>query len=282
MTVKISRTGLVSLVAAVLWLAPVSAAPAPPEFDRAINEFDEGQRLRTDQPDHARQLYRSAAQRLESIAAGGVSNGYLEYNIGNCYLQAGDIGRAILHYRRAERLIPRDALLADNLAFARSRCLLNIPPTRGASVLRGAFFWHYETSAGGRATMAVVAYVLFWLVLAVRAAIPRRALLVAAAISGVVAATCGGSYAAQNWLDRNVTEAVVVSSDVAVYKGPATTYQRQFEQPLQPGVEVVVGERRGGWFNIELADGKRGWIVSDAVETVPPGDNSKQSAVLPM
>jgi tetratricopeptide (TPR) repeat protein len=282
MTHKTRTIALLALTAAIAPRAYVRAAPPPPEFDRALNDFDEGQRLRTDQPDRARQLFRSAAQRLESLAAGGVTNGYLEYNLGNCYLQAGDVGRAVLHYCRAQRLIPRDPLLADNLAVARSRCLLSIPPSRGVAVLRGAFFWHYETSLHNRTVIAVYGYVFFWLLLAARAVVQRRSLLVAAAIAGLAAAACGGSFAAQRWLDRNAPEAVVIASDVAVYKGPATTYQRQFEQPLQSGVEVTVRERRGGWSNIELADGKRGWIESDAVELVPPPDNADQSAVLPM
>ncbi len=53
-------------------------------------------------------LFRLAAQRFDSIIASGVVNGRLEFNSGNCYLQAGDLGNAILHYRRAQRLIPGD------------------------------------------------------------------------------------------------------------------------------------------------------------------------------
>ena len=70
---------------------PVAAAPARPdtqvEFDQALRDFDEAQRFQNNQPDRARQLFRSAAQRLISIAAGGVVNGRLEFNVGNCLLQ---------------------------------------------------------------------------------------------------------------------------------------------------------------------------------------------------
>ena len=100
------------------------------EFEQALRDFDEGQKIQNDRPDRARQLFRASEQRFSSIAAAGVVNGRLEYNIGNCHLQAGDVGRAILHYSRAQRLIPRDPLLADNLAVARSRCLTPIEPTR--------------------------------------------------------------------------------------------------------------------------------------------------------
>ena len=48
------------------------------------------------------------------IREGGISNGYLYYNLGNCYLVQGEIGKAILNYRRAERLIPGFGNLREN------------------------------------------------------------------------------------------------------------------------------------------------------------------------
>ena len=45
-------------------------------------------------------------------------------------------------------------------------------------------------------------------------------------------------------------------------------YQRRFEQPLQPGVEFALKERRGDWWNIELPDGNEGWIRKEAASLV--------------
>ena len=142
-----------SVVASIVAFLVLSAtAPADQllldlrtQFEQALTDFDQAQQIHARQPDRARQLFRSAAQRFESIVAAGINNGRLEYNLGNCYLQAGDVGRAVLHYRRAQRLIPGDPLLADNLAEARSRCLTSIKPTRRSALLRSVFFWHYDT-----------------------------------------------------------------------------------------------------------------------------------------
>ena len=46
-----------------------------------------------------------------------VVNGALLYNLGNARLQAGDVGKAIVSYRRAERLIPGDERLELNHTF---------------------------------------------------------------------------------------------------------------------------------------------------------------------
>lgn len=264
------------------------AAPASPpsglaaEFDRAIEELDQAQEIRGANPDRARQLLNSAAQRLESLLAAGIDNGYLEYNLGNTYLQLSDVGRAILHYRRAQRLIPRDPLLAENLGVARARMLLNLPPARNSAVYRGLFFWHYQTSPSGRYVVALAGYVLFWILLAVRAMAPRTGLLVAAVLAAIMCLAAGGSLAVQRWQDRTAPDAVVIANDVAVYKGPGNTYQKQFEQPLQAGVEVSVREERGDWRRIELSDGLAGWVPQSTIELIPkPASAGSEVSLMP-
>ena len=97
-------------------------------FEAGIEAFDQAQQFITSEPQRARQLFRSAAQHLESVRAAGIVSGPLEYNLGNCYLQAGETGKAVLHYRRAQRLTPNDPKLAANLAEARRRCLTSPVP----------------------------------------------------------------------------------------------------------------------------------------------------------
>ena len=262
------------------------AAPAPAgyelqnEFEQALRDFDEAHQIQNSRPDQARQLFRASEQRFSSIAAAGVMNGRLEFNIGNCHLQAGDVGRAILHYRRAQRLIPRDPLLADNLAVARSRCLTPIEPTRRSEFFKSVFFWHYQTALATRFQVGLVLYVAVWALLSARSVARRRWLTVCAVVAASLTGACGASVAAERWFERNAPEAVVTAMDVVVYKGPGTGYQRQFEQPLQPGVECTVRERRGTWWNIELADGNSGWIEANAAELVIDDQGDERHAVL--
>jgi hypothetical protein len=61
--------------------------------------------------------------------------------------------------------------------------------------------------------------------------------------------------------------------DITVFKGPGTGYKRQFEQPLQAGVEFTLLELRAGWWNIKLADGKAGWVDASAGELIVPSQS---------
>ena len=237
-------------------------------FRQGLADFDQAQQIQRDQPDRARRLFHSARQRFAGVSATGVVNGRLEYNLGNCYLQMDDIGRALIHYRRAERLIPRDPLLADNIKEAQSRCLTPIQPARRSALLQSVFFWHYQTSFAGRCAFGLLMYVAFWLLLAFRSVARKRAATVGAVMAGVLALTAAGSVAYERWSLRSAAPGVITSMDVIVYKGPGPGYQRQFEQPLQPGVEFVLKEPRGDWWNVELLDGNSGWIRKETAALV--------------
>jgi len=248
--------------------ARASAMDRRAVLDSALAEFDEALAMRADDPAGARSLFRSAAQRFQSLVTDGVVNGRLEYDLGNCFLQSGDIGRAILHYRRAERLAPRDPLLANNLSVARTRCITSVPPSRRSAVLRGVFFWHYQTTFAGRLLAGVGLYVLCWVLLTIYAVRRRRAIGVSAAVCALLVLSIAASLMVDHWSDRNAPPGVVTRMDVPVHTGPGSGYPRRFEQPLQPGTEFDLRERRGDWWRIQLPDGGSGWIAAAAAELV--------------
>lgn len=283
-TSAVTRRRLVTILACAAFMYPLSAIVlGNPTSERAVQEligraldaFDDGQRLVDRDPKKAQEHFRRAAQGFESAIAAGSNNPWIEFNLGNCHLQAGDVGHAVLHYLRARLMAPRDPVIADNLSVARSRCPTSIPPARSTQWLETLFFWHFDTSLGGRSTFCLAAYVLFWILLSARSFFPRTSLRVGVALSGVLTLASASSVGADLWLRRNAPPGVVLALDVPVYKGPAATYQRVFEQPLQSGTEFTLRERRGGWWRIELPDGQTGWMEADrAALVVSPGARS--------
>lgn len=260
---------LLLVLGASLEGAPPFGIDVRAEFTKAIDTFEDAQQLLADQPDRARQLFRTAAQRFETVIATGIVNGQLEYNLGNCYMQAGNLGRGILHYRRAHRLIPGDPWLQDNLREARKRRITNIVATKRSAVLRNLFFIHYDTSVHGRTKALIAFYFLFWGLLGVRTFVSRRFVTGAAVACAFACCTMGVSVGCSIWNDQHNPEGIVTEMDVAVFKGPGTGYQHQFDQPLQPGAEFTLRERRGSWWSIELPDGKLGWIEATRAELIP-------------
>ena len=73
----------------------VFAQGAPP-----LELMDEGNRR------YERGEYAEAAQVYEDLINQGYRDTAVYYNLGNTYLESGDLGRAVLSYLRAEELSP--------------------------------------------------------------------------------------------------------------------------------------------------------------------------------
>lgn len=238
----------------------------------------------------AEERFHAALLRYERAAAAlGRGNGYLLYNIGNTYLRLGDLGRAVLLYREAQRLIPADPNLRQSLGHARALRRDRISPAATGSVLRLVFFWHYAWPLRVRVTVFLVAVNVLWLLAlapALRALlgragpadpgapaarpgarVRRRAAAAVLAGAGLAAAAAAASTAVE-LLRPGPEAAVIVAAEVTARRGDGAGYEASFAGPLHAGTELLVLEERNDWFHVALADGRRAWLPASAVAVV--------------
>ncbi len=235
-------------------------------FADANQAFQDGNEAAASDPGRAREHYRSAALRYERlIEEGSVSNGKLYYNLGNAYFRTGEIGRAILNYRRAQRLRPGDDNLRRNLTYARSQRLDRIEESSSGQALRTLLFWHYDLSPSTRWSVFVAAWLLLWGLAALRLKRRTAAPTFAIVAAAVVAFAFGGSLAAES-VDGSSHAGVITAFETVARKGDADSYAPAFEQALHEGVEFSLLEERRDWIQIELPDGRTAWIESSAAE----------------
>jgi len=227
----------------------------------------------TQEPGAREQAFRRAAELYAAAAADGPRNGALEYNTGNAWFLAGDVGRAVLHYRRALELRPGDARIEANLDTARSRRADEFEITSSRALTDTLLFWHHGLSLRAKIPAAVGCWAAGFVLLAVAVWLPRRrggrlGALRSGVLLLVVAAALGAS-ALVELRDRAAREAaVVVADEVELRTGDGASYPGRYENPIHAGAEVRVVEERAGWVDVELPDGKRGWLPVDAVERV--------------
>jgi tetratricopeptide (TPR) repeat protein len=224
--------------------------------------------LQTD-PARARDLLQKAVLCFETVRSeGGIENGRLFYNIGNIYFRLGDTGKAILNYRRAERFIPNDINLQQNLNYARSRRVDKIEPKPQTQVLRSLFFWHYDLDGMTRAWLLAALSGLLWfsagMYLPKRSSWLRYAAISCAGLSLLLAC----SLAVEAYEQSNVRSGVILEKEIIGRKGDSTTFEPTFKEPLHMGIEFNLVEERKGWLHIELADGRRCWIPESAGEII--------------
>ncbi len=234
-------------------------------YREAESSFRQANELLRADPERARALLEKAALSFEAIHRdGGIENGWLFYNLGNIYVRLGDIGRAILNYRRAERFIPNDINLQHNLAYARSRAVDKIEPRPEAQLLRTLFFWHYDLGGPTRAWLFAGCFGLLWvfasLCLLLEKSWLRHVTVSLAGLSLLLA----GSLVVEAHEQSTQRFGVILEQEIVGRKGDSTTFEPTFKEPLHAGAEFRLVEERKGWLHIELADGRRCWIPEGA------------------
>lgn len=237
-------------------------------FNEALRAFDRGNELRRSDPADAGRAFREATDKFQLLVDSGIENGKLYYNLGNACLRSGELGRSILNYRRAEKLIPNDGQLEANLRFARSLRKNQIPTGGRRAFVQTFFAWHYGVPIRFRYAIGLGAYVLFWVLLLARLYWRPVRWGFALVPCLLVWFTLGCSVVYERSVQANQLEGVLTADEVIVRKGNGEGFEPQFEQPLHEGVEFSVIDRRQDWIHVLLPDGKSGWVRRSKVTLI--------------
>jgi hypothetical protein len=245
-----------------LSLAPLSDERLPDAALPRLAEsaFRQGTASRSN-PAQARASFARAAAAFDELGRRGFRSAALCFNQGNAYFLAGDLPRAILAYRRGLRLAPNSLSKRTNLALARQQVEHPLATTadRWPWLPRPAPRWLW-LGLVGLYGLAGFAFARWWMV-------RRNGLLLVGLFAALgVLVTAGGLILAE--VDRRQDLAhplVVIARDqVQLRKGNGYRYPVVDETPLNRGVEARWLFSRSDWLQIELADGKVGWIPHTA------------------
>ncbi|MHC4166548.1 MAG: tetratricopeptide repeat protein [Planctomycetota bacterium] len=238
-------------------------------FEKANQAFRQANAI-ADDPDQAKRLYEDAILNYEKIISDGqVRNPKLYYNLANAYLLNGDIGNAILNYRRAETLDKSDTNIQKNLAFARSRRVDTVAVKSEQRILQTLFFWHYDFSVKTKFLIACVCFAIVCIALTVMTWRGRAApLVVTGVICGLLTICFLTSVVTESRARANRVSGVITAETVTARQGDGRNYPESFKDPLHAGTEFDLRERRSGWFHVRLSDNSDGWIPDNSAELI--------------
>ncbi|MCH8806008.1 MAG: hypothetical protein IH986_07960 [Planctomycetes bacterium] len=273
-----NRLAVLMILCAAYAGAARAVAADPPErlslqrqreiLREALNLFDDAVGSAYDDPTEARRRFRRAATHFETLADAGVRNAALEYNLGNTYMRLADLGRAVLHYRRAQRLEPAGRAVAANLRYARNRVEPFIAPTGQSRLLHNLLFWQYSTTARQRFWAAAAFSGVGWLLMIVRLRRRNMPLFVLACACILLGAANAGLVLWEQHQDATAPPAVLVDGEHFLRTGGGENYEPKIQRPLGSGVELRVLGRRGEWVEVELRDESSGWIEAAAIQRI--------------
>ena len=220
--------------------------------------------------------YAEAAQQYEALIDMGYEDTAIYYNLGNTYLESGDLGRAVLNYLRAEELSPRDPDILVNLELARSKTVDGIEAEGDSLIASLADFGRRWAAIGEFGTVSLLLWAASALAmgsLIVWPDLPRRVVLRSGAIVALAAMLVSLllllSMLYSNPYDNT---GVVTEETVEVLGGPGPQYTKEFT--LHSGAQVRLVDSRQGWLRVSLPGGElQGWAPSHAIEAVGRTDD---------
>ncbi len=209
--------------------------------------------------------YAQAADAYQNILEHGFVSPAIYFNAGNAWFKAGQIGRAIYSYRRAEELAPRDPDVRANLEIARTQAGTNVASLPGNRWTR----WVGRLTLNEWTVAASVSVAFFFFVLMARQTSPRfnrpaGGLTVGLAVLSLWLLACLGMS-----IDQRLGEetSIVIVPEAVARRGPMDESQSAFT--VHDGAELTVLSRDGDWLQVSGATRQTGWLPEKEVALMP-------------
>ncbi len=214
--------------------------------------------------------YTAAIQIYESLLSKGES-AEVYYNLGNSYYKTDNIAKAILNYERALLLEPGNSDIRANLEVARSKTidkmeaapeiffvswindLINCMSERAWSIFAIVFFLLFIVT-------------LYFFIFSKQVLIKKIGFF--SSLACLILVVLANIFAAQQkskLTQRN--NAIVMNPSVVVHSTPSESGTNLFV--LHEGSKVLIKDNSmKEWKEIQLEDGKVGWIPTEALEVI--------------
>ncbi len=212
--------------------------------------------------------YDEAIKEYEQILERGFESGNLYYNLANSYLKEGALGKAVLNYERARKLIPRDKDMESNYHYAVSLMVNNIEIPKISWLRKLADKFYGQFTLNEITVLLSIICALIFLTLIVRiffkSAKIRSYSLISVFI--LILFLIAGSFSFHKRVSALGREAVVVVKKTEAKFSPfdrATTHFTLYE-----GARIYVLLTEDDWNKIKRSDGKIGWVKKSSLEVI--------------
>ena len=227
-------------------------------FNAASAAYSEGQ-------------WAEAAGTYTAIENLGLESPALYCNMGNAWFKSGDVAKAMLYYERALKLDPSYDDARYNIAVISDFIQDRIEPvpefilktwTRDLCYILDSDTWAVISLI----FLAAVAVSLLLLFLSSSLALRRIGFF--SAIAAFLLTVMSVSFAFWQKADYSRKDGAVIMVPVVSVKSSPSSDTSTDLFILHEGTKVIILDEVGDWRNIELADGRQGWMKSSDMEII--------------
>lgn len=212
---------------------------------------------------YERPNYDEAIKQYSSILESGLESGNLYYNLGNCFFKKGELGKSLLNYEKARRLIPLDKDLESNYEYACSLIKGGAITSKKSLPLRVSNYFFERFTVDGLTILLSLLYILILVGILISLffrPFKKHALIISVFMGLFFILGFVGLTRKIALLNK---EAIVVTEQTDAKFEPmdkATTYFALYE-----GSKVEIISSKNNWHKVRRQDNKSGWVQNNAL-----------------
>ena len=216
-------------------------------------------------------LWEDAISGYDMIAGLGLESAALYCNTGNAYFKSGNISKAILNYERALKLDPSYEDARYNLELSNNMIQDRIDPVPDFILKVWAKDLCWLMDSDGWAVAFIIMFALMLAMILLFVLSPSVAGRRTGFFTGIVfllLAIMSLSFSLWQKNDYMKSDKAIVMRPVSSVKSSPSSEASQDLFVLHEGTKVDILDQVGSWSNIELADGRQGWIRTSDIEKI--------------
>lgn len=236
----------------------------------AVAAFAQADQLQKANEHYTKEEFKQAIEDYNQILMTSMESPELYFNLGNAYYKTKQYTLAILNFERAKLLSPDNEDINFNLQVANQHVVDSIQELPGLFIFR---WWDSIINSQTTDTWAVFSIIGFILSLVmagiyffVRSGDIKRISFWAGCFL-ILFSVFSGSFAAQQKSRLvNHSFAIVMQPTVTVKSSPSEKGTNLFV--IHEGLKVKITDKLGDWVEIRLADGNKGWLLTESIERI--------------
>lgn len=250
-------------------------------FFKANEEYNAAQKAMSAKKEEALEKFKLASQLYEKLIESEFINGQIYYNLGNAYYRQGLSGKAVSCYRRAEKLLPRNADIKANIKLLKSDFRDKDSMRQVPEIIKVLCFWYFFLNLNE--ITAITVYVYFALIASIISVIflrfqwLKKLSIIFASCLFVLVVSLGLKAYGQYSVERGV----LIADECKIRYGPGEEYEPKFE--IHEGAEIKIEDERNEWYKVYVyvevedvrddeekkdSESNKGWIPKDKIEKI--------------
>lgn len=216
------------------------------------------------------EAYQLAIANYEKALATQEESAALYFNLGNAHYKLGHIAPSIFYYEKALLLEPNADDVRTNLVFAQKLQIDEVKQEKRVGIEKILYdfsqWMHVDTWANWAIVFAFLGFGLFALYYLTSSSLYKRLGFTGMTVSFALLLVCLFTAYWVKATQASENPAIVFERKVEIKSEPKSSSSTVFQ--LHEGTKVWVLEQVADYHKVELADGKSGWIPTQAVRFI--------------